>query len=106
MAVAITLVLLACAAIAEEPESLSGQASVVDGDTIQIHGRRVRLFGIDAPEAVQACEANGREHRCGEAASHALADKIRDQMARCSWLEVDGYDQLMAICTANGEDLG
>jgi endonuclease YncB( thermonuclease family) len=106
MVVAITLALRAHTAIAEESESLSGQASVVDGDTIQIHGRRIRLFGMDAPEAVQTCEANGRENRCGEAASHALADRIRDQTVNCDWLDVDGYEQLMAVCTANGEDLG
>jgi endonuclease YncB( thermonuclease family) len=105
MALAITLALLAHPAIAEESESLSGQASVVDGDTIQIHGRRVRLFGMDAPEAVQTCEANGRVYRCGEAAAHALADRIRDQPVSCEWHDVDGYEQLMATCTANGEDL-
>jgi endonuclease YncB( thermonuclease family) len=31
--------------------SLIGRASVIDGDTLEIHGTRIRLFGIDAPES-------------------------------------------------------
>lgn len=30
---------------------LIGQASVNDGDTLEIHGARIRLWGIDAPKA-------------------------------------------------------
>jgi len=29
---------------------LVGRASVIDGDTIEIHGQRMFLFGIDAPD--------------------------------------------------------
>ncbi len=45
--------------------ALIGRASVIDGDTIEIHGRRIRLYGIDAPESGQSCEANGGTYRCG-----------------------------------------
>ena len=43
-AVTIALCLLATPALAD----LGGSASVIDGDTIEVHGQRIRLHGIDA----------------------------------------------------------
>ncbi len=45
-ALTIALCLLATPALAD----VTGTASVIDGDTIEIHGQRIRLHGIDAPE--------------------------------------------------------
>lgn len=36
---------------AEAEPSITGTASVIDGDTIEIHGQRIRFHGIDAPES-------------------------------------------------------
>ena len=48
-------------------DDLTGQASIIDGDTLEIHGTRIRLWGIDAPESDQLCRNGGREHyRCGQ----------------------------------------
>jgi endonuclease YncB( thermonuclease family) len=49
---------------AQEP--ITGVASVIDGDTIEIHGVRIRFFGIDAPEGGQQCRRpDGSSWRCG-----------------------------------------
>jgi endonuclease YncB( thermonuclease family) len=40
-----------------------GRASVADGDTIEVRGERVRLYGIDAPEAQQLCTISGEPYR-------------------------------------------
>jgi endonuclease YncB( thermonuclease family) len=37
------------------PDDMTGQASIIDGDTLEIHGTRIRLWGIDAPESSQLC---------------------------------------------------
>lgn len=83
-----------------------GIASVVDGDTIEIHGERIRLFGIDAAETRQSCEdASGKPYRCGQQAALALADRINQKTIRCEGKTRDRYDRLVAICYLGDEDL-
>src|ERR1700688_1798566 len=42
------------------------EASNIDGDTLEIHGTRVRLWGADAPESSQLCGGEDRlAYRCG-----------------------------------------
>jgi len=70
---------------------LIGQASVIDGDTIEIHGQRIRFFGIDALESHQTCEAGQQTYRCGQQAALALADHIGQQTVSCEERDVDRY---------------
>jgi endonuclease YncB( thermonuclease family) len=47
-------------------DDLVGQASVIDGDTLEIHGTRIRLWDIDAPESTQLCRGDdSKPDRCG-----------------------------------------
>ena len=46
------------------------------GDTIEIHGQRIRLHGIDAPESGQLCHIDGKRWRCGKDAANVLLDPI------------------------------
>ena len=39
---------------------ISGPARVIDGDSIEIAGERIRIHGIDAPERSQTCLLQGR----------------------------------------------
>ncbi len=58
-------------------ETIVGQASVVDGDTIVIHGQGIRLSGIDAPESDQLCRGDdGLQYRCGAKAANELDERI------------------------------
>jgi endonuclease YncB( thermonuclease family) len=85
---------------------LIGRASVIDGDTLDLHGRRIRLWGIDAPESRQVCQRKGSGWRCGQAAALALADRIGQRTVRCEPLDVDRWKRIVARCRQGQDDLG
>lgn len=77
---------------------IAGVATVIDGDTLEVRGERIRLHGIDAPESAQSCEAGGKAWRCGQQASLALADRIGRLPVRCETFQRDRYKRIIAIC--------
>ncbi|MFC3321310.1 thermonuclease family protein [Mesorhizobium cantuariense] len=85
-----------------------GVPSVVDGDTIEIHGQRIRLNGIDAPERAQLClDAGRKNYRCGQKASLALADFLNaHRPISCIEVDRDQFRRMVAVCTAGGVDIG
>ena len=78
--------------------AIAGAATVIDGDTIEIHGQRIRLHGIDAPELGQMCVAEGKRYRCGQEAAFALADKIGRKPVTCRERDIDRYGRIVAVC--------
>lgn len=93
---------LAVPAVAGE---LSGRASVIDGDTLDIHGTRVRMQGIDAPESAQLCEREGERYRCGQQAANFLDGLIAGRPVRCTERDRDRYGRSVAVCFVGGIDL-
>lgn len=86
-----------------QTSSLTGRASVVDGDTLRAP---IRLVGIDAPEAAQRCSQAGQAIPCGALARQALRDLIRAGSAVTCTLEGrDKYDRLLGRCSAAGVEL-
>jgi endonuclease YncB( thermonuclease family) len=87
-------------------EILAGRATVIDGDTLEIHGERVRILDIDAPESRQLCtDAIGAAYRCGQRAALALADWIGDQVVSCDTTKLDRYGRHLARCSVAGADM-
>jgi len=79
--------------------SIAGQASVIDGDTIEIHGERIRLVSIDAPESRQPCfDRQGRAWRCGQQAALALSDFIARRPVTCQSQGKDRYRRILGDC--------
>ena len=76
--------------------AIAGDVRIVDGDTIELHGVRVRLAGIDAPESGTAC---------GPTATAALAGLVGGGPVVCAPIGVDRYGRLVARCRAGGVDL-
>lgn len=85
---------------------MSGVASVIDGDTLEVHGQRIRLHGIDAPESRQLCRRpGGAAWRCGQQAALALSDRIGRGTVSCAVKDRDRYGRLVAVCSRDREDL-
>ncbi|BBF92142.1 thermonuclease family protein [Blastochloris tepida] len=89
-------------------EPILGRASVIDGDTIEIHGGRIRLSGIDAPESSQHCRnrSTGAPILCGGQSAMKLADLIGPSVVACTPDGTDRYGRTLAHCSARGIDLG
>lgn len=88
------------------PGCLIGRATVIDGDTIDIDGERVRLHGIDAPELGQSFWCKGRELDSGALAAAALESLVAEVTLRCEPIERDCYGRLVAKCfSRNGVDI-
>jgi endonuclease YncB( thermonuclease family)/flagellar motor protein MotB len=92
------------AALVEQP--IAGQALVIDGDTIDIAGTRIRLWGIDAIESAQTCKKDGRVWDCATDILFGLSAHLEGQTVTCQSKGHDQYGRVVATCIARGSDLG
>jgi len=89
------------------PGELAGRASIIDGDSLEIHGSRIRLWGIDAPESSQLCRGDdSKPYRCGAKAANDLDAFIAERPIACTPLSEDQYGRTVARCSVAGIDLG
>ena len=86
--------------------SPNGTVRVIDADTLDVGGTRVRLFGIDAPEMGQPCSSDGRTWDCGAWARDAVANRFEGAFAQCQRIETDRYGRVVARCAVDGQDIG
>lgn len=103
----------ATSAIAQPVGDIVGKAKVIDGDTLEVGGRPVRLWGIDAPAADQTCTAGGASWPCGENAAFALAFETAEHWLACTAVPDGGEaatadrapEATRAICKVGPYDL-
>ncbi|MCW5747015.1 MAG: thermonuclease family protein [Alphaproteobacteria bacterium] len=85
---------------------LSGTAAGLDEDSIALQGKRVRLWGIDAPGLDQPCKRAGKSWACGRDAARALANLVTGKTVRCRVIVEDKLRRLIVgDCTLGGESL-
>lgn len=80
-------------------EPIMGEVRVVDGDTLDVGGTRVRLHGIDAAERDQTCDLEGAVWRCGTWVTGRVRDLFEGRPAVCEPVDVDRYGRVVARCS-------
>jgi endonuclease YncB( thermonuclease family) len=77
---------------------------VIDGDTIEIDGTRIRLWGVGAPEHDQLCRGGDSEpYRCGAVSANKLDAFIAHRPVYCASKDIDRYGRAAA---RGADDLG
>ncbi len=92
---------------------VAGPPRIIDGDTLAVQGRVIRLYGIDAPELGQSCRIGERAYDCGRIARTALLDLTAGVTVICKLVpassgaspEDDGAEVRIGHCSADGYDL-
>ena len=91
-------------------EEISGVPKIVDGDTVHINNKKLRLEGIDAPEMKQQCKKESlkisfiigftfyKDYNCGKISKEKLIDKINGSEINCISTSKDRYKRYIATC--------
>ena len=74
---------------------ISGKVKVIDGDTIKIKGKNIRLFGIDAPEKNQVCFKKTQSYDCGSISTKVLKKYAEGKLVTCSYNDKDRYGRII-----------
>jgi endonuclease YncB( thermonuclease family) len=95
------------ALVSEQIRAASGESvHVIDGDSLRIGAREIRIAGIDAPEYRQTCsDAAGRTWPCGKDARTALEAITREGALSCTKQAEDRYGRALARCTTAKGDV-
>ena len=78
---------------------ISSPCAIIDGDTLDMDGIRIRLCGIDAPEMKQTCQGqDGLTYECGRDSAAIMRELTRDRPVACESRDRDQYGRAVAVC--------
>jgi endonuclease YncB( thermonuclease family) len=95
---ALTAVILQLDAI--ETRQSAGSPVIIDGDSLELAGVRIRMKGIDAPEMGQSCAGKNGPFECGREARTHLRRLVGTSQVSCEGWQYDKYQRLLAECKA------
>ncbi len=88
-------------------DTVSGKAIAVDGDSLLINDKRIRIINIDAPEYDQTCkDSNNKTYFCGQVAKQRMAQLVANNKTICKSKGYDRYKRILATCYVNDKDIG
>jgi endonuclease YncB( thermonuclease family) len=88
-----------------ETQQNVGRPQVIDGDSLELAGVRIRLEGIDAPEIGQVCSGPKGAYECGLEARAFLRKLVGSSQVSCEGWQYDKYQRLLAECKAGLKSL-
>ncbi len=89
---------------------INGIPKIIDGDSLQINSKKIRLEGIDAPEIKQQCKKPflniqiiigmefNKDYSCGIISKIKLSNKINNSKIKCISSSKDRYKRYLATC--------
>jgi len=86
--------------------SANEKIKVVDGDSLEIGSRRIRLQGIDSPEYVQNCyDKHHKKYSCGIKAKKYMEKLIAQGNIECREDSKDRYGRSLSTCYSGTQNL-
>lgn len=83
-------------------QKFSGNTFVLDGDSLKVGGKEVRLYMIDAPEYSQTCfNAKKVEYGCGQKSRDFLINLAGGKRVECVYAERDKYNRYLSKCSVD-----
>jgi endonuclease YncB( thermonuclease family) len=83
-------------------QKISGKAFVLDGDSLKVAKKDIRLFGIDAPEYSQTCfNKKNKEYACGQVSKEFLIKLVGGKKIECFYAIKDKYQRYLSKCYVN-----
>jgi endonuclease YncB( thermonuclease family) len=95
----------AAAAAAADPLVYRGAAEVTGPAMLRLEGKRVVLWGVDAPVRGQPCQAGNKKWDCATASAKTLLNIVGNQEISCETRRVDRFGRVFAVCKAGAIDI-
>jgi endonuclease YncB( thermonuclease family) len=111
--IAIGIAMIAVSAVAQAapgsllPMKITGEAQVLDGETLTIGEATIRIWGIEAPAVDQTCLQRDDDEPwdCGEEAARALTGIIDGREITCGMRHLQLDEHFVADCTRGDVDI-
>ena len=108
--ITLKIILIFCLFQSAQAKEIKGLSKIIDGDTVHINSKKIRLEGIDAPEIKQQCKKDflkisvyigfnfTRDYSCGVVSKNKLIEKINNTEINCISTSKDRYKRYLATC--------
>ncbi len=86
--------------------AIVGPARVIDGDTVEIRGTRIRIQGIDAPEMDDTClRPDGSAWACGVWSTEVARERFGGRTLHCEDLGERSWGRVVGRCLYGDVDV-